>query len=104
MRHIRPVLISFALAACVATTVPAFATPVAQSPVSDVQIELASGGYQRCWIVPTPWGPQRRCRGGGWRGYGRWGGYGGYGGYGGWGGGGYGYRRHGEWGEWGDRD
>jgi hypothetical protein len=83
MRH-PAISISFALASCVATAAPAFAAPIARSLVSDAQIELASGGNQRCWMVETPWGPQRRCRGGG-GGYGRGGGYGG-GGYGGWGG------------------
>jgi hypothetical protein len=107
MRHTGPIFISFALAACIANANPAFAMPVEQSPVLDVQIELTSGGFQRCWFVQTPWGPQRRCRGGGWGGYGGRGGYGGYRGYGGWGGGyggwsgGYGYRRDGDWG---DRD
>ncbi len=82
------------LAACVATAAPAIATPLAQSPLSsDPGIELASGGLQRCWVVDTPWGPQRRCRSygsyyGGWR-------YSGYGGYRG-----YGYPARGGW----DRD
>lgn len=107
MRHTRLIFSSFALAACIANATPAFALPVEQSPVLDVQFELASGGLQRCWFVQTPWGPQRQCRGGGWGGYGGRGGYGGYTGYGGWGGGyggwggGYGYRRDGDWG---DRD
>jgi hypothetical protein len=87
MRHTGPICISFALAACIANASPAFAMPVEQSPASDVQIELASGGFQRCWFVQTPYG--------GYGGYGSWGG-----GYGGWGGG-YGYRRDGDWG---DRD
>ncbi len=90
----RPIFISFALIACIVSTAPACATPVAQPSVLDTRIELASGGLQRCWIVQTPWGPQRRCRSyggyyGGWRTY--------YGGYGaGW----YGYPARGGW----DRD
>ena len=107
MRHTGPIFNSFALAACIANATPAIAAPVEQSHVAELQIELASGGLQRCWFVQTPWGTQRRCRDGGWGGYGGRGGYGGYGGYGGWGGGyggwggGYGYRRDGDWG---DRD
>ncbi len=90
----RPIVITLALTACIASAVPASATPVAQSLVSDAQIELASGGFQRCWVVDTPWGPQRRCRAyGGY--YGGWGTYTGYGGYGG-----YGYPARGD----GDRD
>ncbi len=89
----RPIFITFALIAGIATTVPACATPIAQLPV-DAGIELASGGFQRCWVVDTPWGPQRRCRAyGGY--YGGWGTYTGYGGYGG-----YGYPARGD----GDRD
>ncbi len=91
MIRIAPIL---ALAVCIASTAPASATPVAQPPMSDVRIELASGGLQRCWIVPTPWGPQRRCRtyGGYYRGWGTY--------YGGYRGEGYGYPARGGW----DRD
>jgi hypothetical protein len=99
MRHpATPIFISFALASCFAIT--AFAAPVGRSLASDARTEIASGGSQRCWIVDTPWGPQRRCRGGGWGGYGGDHGYrergdhgefesrGGWGGaYGGWNGG-----------------
>ncbi len=95
---LRLILITFALTACIANTVPASATSVAQAPVSNARVELASGGLQRCWVVDTPWGPQRRCRSyGGY--YGGWRTYGGYGGYSGWGGG-YGYPARGDW----DRD
>ncbi len=81
MIRISPIL---AFAACIASTAPASATPVGQPPLSDTRIELASGGFQRCWVVDTPWGPQRRCRAyGGY--YGGWGTYTGYGGYGGYG-------------------
>ncbi len=65
-RPARPVIVSFALASCVATNVPAFATSAAQPPWFDAQIELAGGGLQqRCWMAQPPQGPQRRCRGGG---------------------------------------
>ncbi len=94
----RHIFISFLLTACIANAESA--TPTAQPPVPDPLIELASGGLQRCWIVQTPWGLQRRCRGG-WSGYGGYysgpGGYGGYGGYGGGWSGGYGYPARGDW-------
>lgn len=65
-RLARPIVISLALASCVATTAPAYAAPVARSPVSDAQIELAGGGLQHhCSMAETPWGPQRRRHGGG---------------------------------------
>lgn len=99
MRHpSRATFIPFALASCIASAIPAFAAPIAPSPQRDAQFELASGGNQRCWMVETPWGPQRRCRGGGYGGWG--GGGGGYGG-GGYGGRGDGDRESGRRGGWG---
>lgn len=65
-RPARTIVIIFALTSCIATAAPAFAAPVAQSPRSAAQTELAGGGLQqRCWMAQTPQGAQRRCRDGG---------------------------------------
>ncbi len=69
----RPTAMTFALASCVAVAAPARATPVAQSPRSAAQTELAGGGLQqRCWMAQTPQGAQRRCRDGGSGGHESW--------------------------------
>ncbi|MGJ0395895.1 MAG: hypothetical protein ACR65U_06700 [Methylocystis sp.] len=72
-RPARAVIVSFALASCVATNVPAFATSVVRPPRFDAQIKLAGGGLQqRCWMAQTPQGARRRCRDGGSGGHESW--------------------------------
>jgi len=72
-RPAKPMVITFALAGCVAAAAPACATAVARSPASDAQIKLAGGGLQqRCRMAQTPQGAQRRCRDGGSGGHESW--------------------------------
>ncbi|MGD9656394.1 MAG: hypothetical protein AB7U61_01940 [Methylocystis sp.] len=61
----RAFIVSFALATSIATIAPACAAPIAQSLVSDAQIELAGGGLQRRRsTAETSWGPQLRRQNG----------------------------------------